>query len=423
MCGLVGVAGAITYACDKAYKDLLIIDSLRGSHSTGSLFVHATKGTSVVKVGGDPFEIMNNKLFERGVGKLNNVMMGHNRYATKGAVNKTNAHPFEFDNIIGAHNGTLTTQYKLDDYTDFDVDSENLYYHMDKHGVEETTDKLGGAYALTWYNKAEGTLNFLRNTQRPLHYTFTKDGKTVFWASEEWMLEGILERNGIVHGAIQEFKEFVHYKMPIQFGTSTVVDELGDFITKEVPKYVPPSAKNTRNLALVNKDEVIFDKVKKFLGKEVTFYVLGIAGGRSSSPYISARLSSDITVPLRIYAKQYSDLWYELLEYAGSFLGTIKKVTNKEGAYGLVDLRTITEIETVAIDDDSEVKDEPIYRFAGYRGSILTSTEWKNATRNGCAWCSNPPLEHEQGELVWLSDNEFVCADCAQEDEVKQHLI
>src|SRR3546814_12623264 len=38
------------------------------------------------------------------------AFIGHNRAATLGKVNGLNAHPFRYDNIMGAHNGTLDTQ-------------------------------------------------------------------------------------------------------------------------------------------------------------------------------------------------------------------------------------------------------------------------------------------------------------------------
>ena len=35
------------------------------------------------------------------------VFLGHNWAATKGVVNNVNAHPYEVDHIVGAHNNTL----------------------------------------------------------------------------------------------------------------------------------------------------------------------------------------------------------------------------------------------------------------------------------------------------------------------------
>jgi glucosamine 6-phosphate synthetase-like amidotransferase/phosphosugar isomerase protein len=126
MCGLVGMAGALNQQHDGAFKNLLIVDSVRGPHSTGVLTVNTSRDVKIVKASGDPFELLGTKAYENVMRYANNVVMGHNRYATKGAINKTNAHPFDFEHVSGAHNGTLTTQGQLDDSKDFDVDSENL---------------------------------------------------------------------------------------------------------------------------------------------------------------------------------------------------------------------------------------------------------------------------------------------------------
>jgi hypothetical protein len=51
-----------------------------------------------------------------------------------------------------------------------------------------------GAWALTWYDKLDGTLNFLRNDKRPLYYCYSEDKCTIAWASELDMLSYALRR-------------------------------------------------------------------------------------------------------------------------------------------------------------------------------------------------------------------------------------
>src|SRR5690606_8536689 len=108
MCGLVGVAGNITSVSDKIFRTLLILDTVRGEHSTGVAAVRRnTEEVYLAKQLGNPFELFNDKRYDTAINSINKVIIGHNRFATRGAVNKANAHPFENDLVVGAHNGTL----------------------------------------------------------------------------------------------------------------------------------------------------------------------------------------------------------------------------------------------------------------------------------------------------------------------------
>jgi len=361
--------------------------------------------------------------------------MGHTRHATKGKINRANAHPFDFDTLVGAHNGTLTTQYKLDDYKDFDVDSENLFHHMEKNGVSDTTSKCGGAYALTWYDKVEKTLNFLRNDERTLFATFSEDMKTVFWASEAWMLEGILGRNKIKHGEIKIFAPYSHCSLDISFGTFGDVQPFDGFNQEEVTKYTPPVYKSKhkgkkqdeswRTHLLTDKEKAnrnvipmgsgLTEGYSKMCGKDVIFYTLGFSS-KDGVEFIHARVEDDPTLKLRIFALKDSDLWNTLREAMGTFKGKVKRVTVNEGGYGLIDVRTIEVIEDVDEDDED---DKCLH---GHNGQLLTLAEWEHATNKGCAWCTETPFATEHEELVWLSSHEHVCADCAAQEEVKQYI-
>lgn len=209
MCGLVGMAGDITTPGEKAFKMLLILDVLRGEHSTGMVSVPKW-GDPTVKMAkqvGNPFELFDTRAYTDAMKGSHRVLIGHNRFATQGAINKRNAHPFEFETLVGAHNGTLTNKWKLPNANDFQVDSENLYHAFEVQGVDKTIRESLGAWALTWWDKTEDTLNFLRNKERTLYYTVSEDDKMLFWASEAWMLYAALGKNAIKHGDVEMFPE------------------------------------------------------------------------------------------------------------------------------------------------------------------------------------------------------------------------
>lgn len=215
ICGLVGCAGHIGVKEDNALKLLLILDGIRGIDSTGAAFISSGNRTTVVKQVGNPYELAADQRYEREFKFLNRAIIGHNRWATQGAVNKRNAHPFDFDTLVGVHNGSLTSKWRLDDAKDFTVDSENLFHHIEKKGLKDALNNLAGAWSLVWWDKLSETLNFLRNKERPLMYCKSEDGKTLFWASEAWMLEVALSRYDIKRKAIESTVEDMHYEMHI----------------------------------------------------------------------------------------------------------------------------------------------------------------------------------------------------------------
>lgn len=198
MCGLVGVAGDIYGNWKDVFTELLLIDVVRGPHSTGSGFVGRHKEDfETLKVLGHPFNLFGTKDFEKAMDNihLTKVIMGHNRYATVGAKSEANAHPFMFEHVIGVHNGTLDKFSDLDEKK-FGTDSEAIFASINDIGVEATIAQMSGAWALIWFDRRDHTLNMLNNGKRPLHYCYSEDRCTLIWASELEMLRYVMLRKG-----------------------------------------------------------------------------------------------------------------------------------------------------------------------------------------------------------------------------------
>ncbi|WP_236489813.1 hypothetical protein, partial [Escherichia coli] len=68
------------------------------------------------------------------------------------------------------------------------MDSQAAFSELNQNGVASLWGKLNGAAALTWIDKTDNTVNFLRNKERPLWFTTANKGRTLVWASEFWMI-------------------------------------------------------------------------------------------------------------------------------------------------------------------------------------------------------------------------------------------
>lgn len=216
MCGIVGVIGNLYKPHIDAFSDLLYIDTWRGQDSTGVMsFNKYTGEVSVLKKAIPGYDFIGLKHFDKVVSISSDVIIGHNRAATKGAITADNAHPFVHGPITGVHNGTLfaNSKHALEGNEEtFDTDSEAIFYALSKvphtaEGVREVVSKLDGSYTLVWFDKRDYSVNFIRNAERPLHFTIAKDGASMIFASEAIMISAVTakERRKIANTAYFEY--------------------------------------------------------------------------------------------------------------------------------------------------------------------------------------------------------------------------
>ncbi len=208
MCGLVGVAGTLDKKSKDIFVELLKINALRGEDSTGLAGIDYQGEAHVAREVGPPAELFALKSTDAAINKATRVLIGHGRYKTMGAAARYNAHPFDFKNVVGVHNGTLQpfSVKKLKNHQYFDTDSEAIFDDIDERmidnvtpdmAIKQTVALLDGAWALVMFTKKDKRLRMVKNKERPMFYCYSADLKHMYWASEVWMLYGVLARNGV----------------------------------------------------------------------------------------------------------------------------------------------------------------------------------------------------------------------------------
>lgn len=226
-CGLFGVASddVNSINIDKL-KILGIFNDSRGGHSCG------------VTIDGDiMIGTYTNKLFKDFISD-NDVdvpdtvptILGHTRYATGGAHNTENSHPFGYGNnqgmfrFIGTHNGSLHNKSELakkfnvsetDTYknaakvtvTRDKIDSEILLECIYKSRSFEVLSLYEGAAALAFYDTTKPNVMYLYHgsspkfknataiEERPLFY-YQKDDNTLYYSSLKDSLKAIQSTKG-----------------------------------------------------------------------------------------------------------------------------------------------------------------------------------------------------------------------------------
>ena len=196
MCGIVGIIGTPGKQLHDIFENLLSLGLMRGKDSTGVAAISLNKKrATIVKDVLFPLELIRSREYQNKITRKRNeifCLIGHNRAATRGEIEKENAHPFAHEHIVLVHNGTLIKDFDIDS-KDFETDSEGLTYSLSKIGVKRTWRELDGAAALLYFDFGHTTLNVITNGKRPIHFVMLKDRQFLLIASEFWMLNVLIE--------------------------------------------------------------------------------------------------------------------------------------------------------------------------------------------------------------------------------------
>lgn len=352
MCGLVGIAGKLTYQDEATMKRLLVLDSFRGMDSTGLAAVRTANGDSFIsKIASHPFDLFDTKSFDKVLlASSSSVFLGHNRAATVGKVVGANAHPFQSGSIVGAHNGTL----EFNCWTDLEksigeqtgTDSQAIFIGIDKLGVEEVITNLEegstparGAWALTWVDTENMTINFLRNKHRPLWFAFDKTCNRIIWASEWEMIQAATAMSASDYDLYDDEEGYNFFPVPDDMWLRFSLKDLRENTTG-VP--IKPTIKTVK-------------------GKEPK-PVVSYSGG--AAPFASTTTTSTTT----------------------STTSDTTGVSNVVNLYG-----------------------DRLQPFAG----AVTPERFKHIAKYGCSWCGTDVSYEEVGVVVLDYEEVVLCPGCA----------
>lgn len=411
-------------------RTLLIVDSLRGEDSTGVATIRKWNAeVTVAKQVGDPFQLFDHKSFDKAFIGIQRAIIGHNRYATMGGVSRQTAHPFENSSVVGAHNGTLRTKHLLADAKNFTVDSENIYHHIDKHGLHDALQFMDGAWALVWWDKKRESINFLRNKERTLYLAWGDQGKQLFWASEAWMLHAAFLKHHIHAGEIVPLVEDVHLEFTVDKNGI-----LGKPVATQAPAtYKPPVYKAPavqhggtagKVIDMNKKEDSANAAVKKqtenalpydltcLNRKGVEFETLGKGRDQHGAEFVICFDPSREYEEFRLYANPGSRVWDCIgCNILGDVMGwNAAGRTPGKGCYR-IDVNTYKVIVPPV--------DEPEETIVGPTGKIMNKKEFET-NYPSCTWCT--------GNLVFGDNNRFttggecLCPSCVKDTEVTQYV-
>jgi predicted glutamine amidotransferase len=424
MCGIVAVIGDLGKTQRSVLSQLIYADTFRGADSTGiaSLsFQHNVRTYKKAVPGPDFLDFKRADQLMFGLGAI-----AHNRWATKGAINTTNAHPFTHGPFTGVHNGTLRRQSLLPDWKDFDVDSENIFHAFNKIGVEETIATLSGAYALMWFKEDEKTVNFIRNEERPLSYSVSKDKKHVYVASEGKMLAWILDRNKVAHLGIHTCKPHVLHTFEVPSSGKAI----GKVRRKTLKHYIPPPVTNINPVSRIPYMKGTAPTgIYQFLDKDLDFQIgeVKVGKGYYERDYLTLLPVEDITVDGRdievrlIDSRLFDELLREKKEGAWVRARTAKFPDNTGYPKHIVVVSDSIVVFDPDVEEEDGADDGSDFQFhEGFEGAILSDEEWTEATKQGCSWCTSPIVESAKN--IFIDEKEFICEGCAEFPTVQEYI-
>lgn len=395
-------------ARSKAFTQGIILDTLRGFHSTGLAYVDYEGNAEVYKKPVPGYDFVQLKKYEDIIKDPEKypIMIAHNRWATKGKVNTQNAHPFQHDHITGVHNGSLSSWKYLAPDEGFDTDSEHIFHALANGDTPDVLSRIDGAAALVWHDATDNTVHVVRNEERPFYIVHIKDRELVFGASELEMLELMCARNDLEIDdaySVGEKNEFI-FDIENLHKPRIILREMEDAYVWKGNYYQKPKTNNT-----IVEPKVLKGTLEDWHAYRTNQEYGYILGYNESSPWGKIRING--VKEAAFIAMDTKDGYFEGSAGIGGtdengtvhetlVLNTVKWMTTDE-AYGT--------IAGTAVEYEEESKTPtPKYK----RGNTsYTEKGAQQAIACGCGLCGSPIPLKDFNDLEWWGDSP-VCTSC-----------
>lgn len=397
---------------------MLYADALRGFDATGVMGINKVGNVDIKKqaVSANYFtKTSKYKDFEKNILSKYQMVIGHNRYATKGSKESKDSHPFwdKDGKICLVHNGTITNQ--KDFCKEADVDSAAIANALAERDPKDVIENIDGAFALIWYDVEEKTMYFIRNDLRPLHIGENNDIFAV--ASEMEMMQWIGARNNIKYHTIHVCQPHKLYSIDLETRKFKEVEE----IKKKYVPYIPPSTNTTATV------------IRQVITPTIHDY-----GDPSPALFLSDNDIPDAESAMRLLSKGES-LNFQVDGYLEKennvcIEGSIANITTPhvklkwwvtKGMFDIMDLTNVWEVNVLSM--TMEKGDCIIYCSRGEEQDtvytdnqvVVTSNMWMATTfYNVCDGCSRTiswnDIKDSHVVLKDMSVELFTCPECTK---------
>lgn len=379
MCGLVGIAGKLRYADELFMKRLLLLDYFRGKDSTGLAAIRKNGSTELAKAAVNPITFFDMKSFDKALNGISSqAFIGHNRAATLGKVNDANAHPYQYGEITGAHNGTLDKKswerLEFEAGVPTDTDSAAVFACINEIGIDDTIPLMehgdypsAGAWALTYFNKTNGNMCFIKNEHRPLWYAFNEDRTKMYWASEWAFLDAAakMTKETDWDGWYVDEDGFSFFPFDNDHLYEVNLDELSDGLSK--------------------------NDIKKLKGRKLE--------GREPIPFVPKK-----PTPVKNTSNGGSGPWKK--QGKG---GTTTSNTSANNNDLDDDISDFIGKRNFQVNTEDRWADDPL-------NGLISETRFNYLTQHGCSYCGSDIDINDTGYTIYDNEDAILCSDCSKHD-------
>lgn len=433
MCGLVGVIRGtdkflLIQDTEEIFDTMLYADAVRGWDATGVFFAEKDGPVSYYKRNLPSYDFMYTRRYSS-LRKKNwkfNTFIGHNRAASVGKLSDEMAHPFNFEHIIGVHNGTIQKHNSLTGHgIVHESDSEALFWAINEYGAEEVLPKVEGAFALIWYDRRTGNISIARNKERPLYIIKIKEKNSIVLASEHLMAQWAITRKGhkiesattVEPGIIYTFDsanptewerqevKLLEKKFYGQGGYGGYGDYWDEYQERYKEKYSTGGAVNDIHGKILSIEDLK-------LGNEAELYVSSIEHHKDDILKVTGWIESKLWPTAVCYIKRKNDVGIDIdsVEIADTITGKIKHI-KREGDIGIkVVISAASHFEY-----EKEEEEGNILYLSGPDGATVSTSRWNELTKHGCALCQCD-IKTNRDVAFWTTDSQPICPDHAKEE-------